>query len=238
MVITPLIPIVLRWFGITVLCVMSVALSSEPAYGTGGGATYVSVFVPGTVNDADSREWINLVATNGLLSGRPRHSSIALITVYAPGIHTSHVILRVMESSGGKRALLLTAPASLAKATRRVTLYVKHRATGLALLENKAGTWQHSTPQELLSRAEDGLESSQGHLISFSVAGFGQYWLIEGHKVHKEPYHRDIPEQLIQQLSGNDMFRGLLLWACALVLLSGAWVCSRWLHYVEQKRII
>jgi hypothetical protein len=194
----------------------------------------VGTFLTGAADDTGSREWVELVGVSGLLSGRPKRASLQLITVYAPGCNSGHLLLRELVSSDGSRSLLLTAPTSLVEKTRRVTLYVKSLSKQLVLLEYIEGSWQHRRPQPLRVVAKDSHDASQEDLLVFSMAGLGLYWLLEAHAPEGSVATLGPLDPSASRLLGGDMSRGLLPLVWSVVLLTLGWAISRWLHRAQR----
>src|SRR5687768_6198908 len=107
----PLVSMMIRQLGLTSLLALGLILYSQPGWGTSGGVTNGGIFPKGAAHDTGVREWVKLVKTGEVLSAWPKHSSIALITVYAPSVNGGHLILRELDTADGKKSLLLSAPA-------------------------------------------------------------------------------------------------------------------------------
>ena len=141
-----------RLVRIALLLAVTLLVSSQPARGSGGFGTSIAAFSTGACNDTGSREWVELTRTYGLLCGRPKHKSIELITVYAPGCDEGHLILRDLKGPDGRTILLFSAPANLMKKTVRATIYVKGHSKDLALLEHVEEDWKRVTPMKVLNK--------------------------------------------------------------------------------------
>lgn len=219
---------------ITLLLAVSLMLCSQPVSATSGSATSVGAFLTGAAVDTGSREWIDLVGVGGLLSGRPKRTSLTLITVYAPGCESGHLLLRELVSSEGRRSLLLTAPAPLVEKTRRVTLYVKSLSKQLVLLEYIEGSWQYRRPQPMRVAAKDSHDASQEDLLVFSVARLGLYWLLEDHAPELSVSTIGPLDPSASHLLGGGVSRGFLPWVWSVVLLILGWAISHWVHRAQQ----
>ena len=97
----------------------------QPVYGSTGGVTAVGAFSSAANDDTGARQWVMLHGTGGLLCGTPNHKLIELITVYAPGRDSGHLILRELKLPNGKQSILLSVPNSLMEKTLRTTIYLK-----------------------------------------------------------------------------------------------------------------
>jgi hypothetical protein len=225
---------IIRRLRTTVLLAVSLTLFSQPVSGTGGSATSAGAFTLGAADGTGAREWVELVGTGGLLSGRPNHKSIKLITVYAPGCDESHLILRELEFLDGRRSLLFSAPVSLLRKTLRATIYVKHHSMNLVLLEYAGGSWKLRKPQPIRVAAEDDHEAPEDNLLAFSVSGLGFYWLMEGNAPGLSVSSITSQDPSAIQLPGGSISRGVLPWAWSVLLLAVGWTVSRWLHRIER----
>jgi hypothetical protein len=225
----------MRRLGTAALLVFSLSLGSQPVNATSGGGTNIGVFTTGAANDTGSREWIALTGTDGFLSGWPRHTSIAFIVVYAPGADDGHLILRELESSGGRRSLLLSAPSTLVEKTRRVTLYVKHHSENLILLERTKTNWTPRSPQPIRIAVGGGDGATQEDLLAYSVAEFGLYWLVEESE-ESGVYVSSIIAQdtSASQLLGGGISRSVLPWGWSVLLLAVGWSMSRLIHRISR----
>lgn len=173
-----LVQTMMQQLGTTVLLAGSLILCSQSVSGSTGSAINVGAFTTGAADDTGARERVELVGTGNILSGRPKHESIELITVCAPGCDDGHLILRELEHSDGRRSLLLSAPAPLVKKTRRAMIYIKHPSKNLVLLEYAGGSWQQRRPQPFRVAAQAHYGTPQKDLLAFSVDGLGLYWLL------------------------------------------------------------
>lgn len=221
---------VIRRFRIVVFMAVCLILLSKSVSGSFGGVTNVGSFTKGASGDTGSREWIELMGSDGLLSGQPKHKAIKLITVYAPGTDVGHLILRELKLTDGRKSLLLSAPDSLSKKTIRVTLYVKNNSKNLSLLEYAEGKWIQRNPVSLRVDTEHNNEVLQDDLLAFSVEGFGKYWLLEGTPPDLSVASTDTHYQSAKVLLGGSISRGLLPLASSFMVLVIGWSISHWIH--------
>src|SRR2546425_297868 len=101
------------------LLIATLCLRSQFASGTGVPVTSGGAFIKGAADDLVQREWVGLEQRNGLFTGWPADSSVGLITIYAPGADADHLILRELVSAGRSHTILLSAPESLKRNTKR-----------------------------------------------------------------------------------------------------------------------
>lgn len=196
-----------------VLLAVSLILFGQPVSGSSGSVAHLGAFTTGAAHDTGSREWVELTASGDLLTGRPKHKAIALITVYAPGCEGGHLILRELQRPDGGRSLLLSAPASLLSKTRRATIYVKYPSKNLVLLEYVEGNWKQRRPQPFRVAAENSPGGLQSDLLAFSVEGLGFYWLVEDKELDVSMTSLLSPNPSASQLLGGGFSRGLLSFA-------------------------
>ncbi|MCD4754379.1 MAG: hypothetical protein K8R75_01050 [Deltaproteobacteria bacterium] len=222
--------IIPRFVIIALLLAAGLLFSTQTASSSVGSGTSIVALFGGASDDTGSREWVELVGTHGLLCGRPKHKSIELIAVYAPGCDKGHLILRELEISEGKTFFSFSVPASLLKKTARATIHVKGHNKDLVLLEYAQGSWKKRRPLRFSVAADDGYED----LLVFSVEGLGLYCLQE----------RDLPvssassvisnDSSASSLLGGDVYRGLLPLILSVVALVVCWSISRWIYRTEQ----
>lgn len=224
-----------RLVRIALLLAVTLLVSSQPARGSGGFGTSIAAFSTGACNDTGSREWVELTRTYGLLCGRPKHKSIELITVYAPGCDEGHLILRDLKGPDGRTILLFSAPANLMKKTVRATIYVKGHSKDLALLEHVEEDWKRHRPQMFRVAADDAHEGSQQNfLLAFSLDGLGLCCLQEQDSSVSPASSNISHNTSASSLLGGGISRGLLPLALSLVALLGGVAVSRWIHRTEQ----
>lgn len=225
----------MRRLSTRILLALSLLLCTQPASGSTGSTTSAGAFLTKAVDDFGAREWVELLSTGGLLSGQPRHPSIELITVHAPGCKTGHLILRKQKLADGRQSLLLSAPAPLARKTRRITIYVKHPSQHLILLEYVGGSWKPRRPQSFRITVEDDLASSQENLLAFAVEGFGPYWLLNSNSSIVPASSSTTQDLWASPSLSRDIFRGVLPWVSSILLLVVCWSISRFVHRIERK---
>jgi hypothetical protein len=220
----------MRKFVIFSLLTASLFLFIDPAFGSFGGANNIGPFNRGATGDSGLRELIHLKGRDGLLSGKPQNSAIKLITVYAPGAETGHLILRERKLEDGTKSLLLTVPDRLSERTVRATIYAKKSSMTLSLLEHVDGKWRHNSPVVLRVNAENGDEAMQDDLLVFSLRTLGNCFLLEGDAPSFVAASADSDYRSASVPLGGAIRRGVLPVVVACLLLAIGWVISEWLH--------
>jgi hypothetical protein len=210
---------------------------TQPASSTGSGGTSVGAFISGAAENLGKREVVELVDKGGLLAGWPAYNLIKLITIYAPGCDSSHLIIREIELPDGGKSLLLSAPSSLLDKTLRATIYVKHTSTDLVLLEYIRDRWERRKPQLLsITGTVDSKGASQDTLLAFPVEGIGSYWLLENNAsdlVISPPTSKAVSASSSPWT--DRIYRGLLPWGWSILLLVVGWTISHWIHKTERQ---
>jgi len=224
-----------RFAAITLFLAVNILVSAQPTSGSGGFGTSIVTFSTEACDDTGVREWVELAGTSGLLCGRPKHKSIQLITVYAPGCDKGHLILRELEAPDASTLLLFSAPASLMKNILRATIYLKGYRENLILFEYVGGIWRRRTPQQVCVAATGGREASQEPLLAFSVEGLGLFSLREQHQAVTTATTVGLPATSASSLLSGSTSHGLLPLGFSIVLLSVSWMLSRWIHWTEQN---
>jgi hypothetical protein len=219
----------MRQVTIFMLLTICFILLSKPVNGSFGGVNSVGPFTKGT-GDTGSREWIELIGNGGLLSGKPKHGDITLITVYAPGIDTGHLIFREISRADGRKSLLISAPDSLSKNTVRATIYIKPQSVNLSLLEYANGQWKQINPQSLRVDTENSNKVIRNDLLAFSVKGFGVYALHEGVSQDLSVFPNTSRYPSASVLLGGSISRGLLPFAWSTAFLVIGWIISILAH--------
>lgn len=189
----------------------------------------------GGADDTGIRERVELTAVGGLLIGHPRHSEIELITVYAPGIEKSHLILREIQQASDKKSLLFTAPDFLTDKIHRATIYLRQPAGNLVFFETVKGEWLQRIPQPFLSVTNNNENTvSDNELLAVSVSGFGPFWLLENDSpVNSLPVIEE-NSQTARSLLGGSMERALLPIVAAVLFLMLGWMASLWVHRLDR----
>lgn len=228
----------MRQLGILIIVVIAnLILSNHSAFGTSGGVTNVGALASGATEDTGSREWVELLRAGDLLIGRPAIKDIKLITVYAPGVDKSHLILREVKLPDGRSSLFFGAPNKLSRKTLRATIYMKHSSLNLVLLENVEGRWIERRPQAIPITENVRSETLQDVIVAFSVDKLGSYWVLEGHSQTLGQISSISQKQSASSLLGGGYMRGILPWAGAFLLLGIGWTLSRWTHSIERNRV-
>ena len=224
-----------RFAAITLFMAVNLLVSAQPTSGSGGFGTSIVALSTEACDDTGVREWVELAGTSGLLCGRPKHKSIQLITVYAPGCDKGHLILRELEAPDASTLLLFSAPAPLMKNILRATIYLKGYHENLTLFEYVGCIWRRRTPQQVCVAATGGREASQEPLLAFSVEGLGLFSLRDQDKAVPTATTVGLPTTSASSLLSGSPSRGLLPLGFSIVLLAGSWMLSRWIHWTEQN---
>lgn len=224
-----------RFVTITLFLAVNILVSAQPTSASGGFGTSIVTFSTEACDDTGVREWVELAGTSGLLCGRPKHKSIQLITVYAPGCNNGHLILRELEAPDVSTLLLFSAPAPLMKNILRATIYLKGYHENLTLFEYVEGIWRRRTPQQVYVGETGGREASQEPLLAFSVEGLGLFSLREQDKAVPTATTINLPATSASLLLSGSTLRGLMPLCFSIVLLSVSWMLSRWIHWTEQN---
>ena len=179
------------------------------------------------------RELVRLEKSGNIFVARPQHAFVKMITVYAPGLHEGHLILRELMTRDGKQTLLLTAPDVVQSRIQRATLYTTGLQENLVLLENVNGVWEKRFSQELaVDSIWSGVEQTET-FRTFSVHNLGLYWLVNPSLVDSVASHTS---QLTspRTLMGGEIAWGLLpsLLGITCFLLLGA--LSRYIHKISR----
>ena len=227
---TPVRMTISRFITIALLSAASLLLFTQTAGSSVGGGTSIVAFSGGAGNDTGSREWVELVGTYGLLCGQPKHKSIELIAVYAPGCDEGHLIFRELEISDGKTFFSFSAPASLLKKSVRATIHVKDYSKDLVLLEYAQGSWKERKPLRFSVATDDGHEE----LLAFSVEGLGLYCLLERDSSVSSASSIISNDTSANSLLGGGVYRGLLPLILSVVVLVVCWAVSRLVYRTEQ----
>jgi len=186
--------------------------------------------------DTGFRQSIELSSSSGMLVGRPNAGPVALISIYAPNIGASQVLLREIRLLSGDLTFLLTGPSSLESATRRATLFVRKDKPQLALWEWIDGAWK-SRPAQSIPLAQDTANtmSEQTEITAFSVERLGLYllWSSDFPKSGNGYLLSVNPNK--NTLLGGSIFRSLLPGLSALFAMILGILLSVWWHKREQK---
>jgi hypothetical protein len=222
----------MRQLTLLLLMTLFIFLSGKQVLGSYGGVTNVGPFVKGA-GDTGSREWVELTGNNGLLSGKPKHKNIKLITVYAPGIDKAHLILREIVQADGRKSLLISTPDYLSKVTVRATIFIKSQTENLSLAKYVNGQWAKIKPQSLRVDTENSINGSQDNLFSFSVSWLGAFMLYEGNPKELTISPKNTRYSSANELLGGDIYYGMLPLVTSILLLAIGWITSRLLHKRE-----
>jgi hypothetical protein len=213
--------------------IIGLTWSGPPLFAIGGNATIGGAFIEGPADERAVRERVLLRATDGVLSGRPRHSSVVLITVYAPGSASQNVILKESAGADGVRSVLLTAPPSLIAVTRRLTLFVRTNDSPVFLAGSENGRRALYTPVLLTGLSNSVAGRDGGSVAAFVLGGFTGPWLLasSGHAVAGTAAN----ERLEKQTFDTGVRRGFFPWISSLVVLSAAFLASRLAYYADTR---
>ena len=226
----------IRTHALIILLAIWLILIPQSGSSTGGGFNHVGTFAASTTDDNTGREWIDLVVTDDLLIGRPKNPSVPLITILAPGADGSHLILRLLEVSDGKRSLLLSAPSFLSKKLQRATIYVNHGSKDLILLKRIDKKWKIRNPQPVKVAEPEGFHIGESKLLAFSIKKFGMFWLIESDMLKVPKSSNIILVSSASSLVGGGFSRGLLPWFLAVLILILALSISQVIHKLERHK--
>lgn len=226
----------IRKLEIILFVAASLIILGQPVYGSSGGVTAVGAFSSAANDDTGSRQWVTLRSAGGLLCGTPNHKVIDLITVYAPGMDSGHLILRELELPDGKRSILLSAPNSLMEKTLRATIYMKASSRNSVLLEHVGGKWEHSHPVQLSLASENSHEAAHRDLLAYPVKGIGLYCLSESNSSELVGPLEVPADTSASRALGGSVTRGFLPWVSAALLLLIGWAISYCLHIFERAK--
>jgi len=215
---------------------VSLIIMAQSVYGSGGGVTNVGGFSIAANDDTGSRQRVALRSVSGLLWGTPNHNLIELITIYAPDINSSHLILRELKHPDGNRSILFSAPKLLLEKTLRANIYLKASSTKTRLFEDVGEKWECRQPVQLSVGTENNHEAAFRELLAYPVKGIGLYYLSESNTGElvgpsKVPAYPSVSRSL-----GGSVSSGLLPWVCAAVLLLIGWAISYCLHIFERAK--
>lgn len=207
-----------------------VLLSPYTIWGSTGGVTNVGAFVTHAEYSNAGREWVELTGTNGLLTGRPNHPLVKLITVYAPGVTHGHLILRELETRDAKQSFLLTAPDNITRQTERVTLYLNAPPKNLVLFEKVGKGWKKRLPQPFAVDLPGGRQAESKEIVAFSAQGLGFYWFARSTTPNSLVLAHVPQASSARSLIGGSLSLGMvpsMLWILLFVVVG--WV-SHWFH--------
>lgn len=222
-----------RFLRVGLAIVLVVLLLPHTIWGSTGGVTNVGAFVTHAEYSNAGREWVELVGTKGLLTGRPEHPLVKLITVYAPGVNRGHLILRELETRDAKQSFLLTAPDNITRQTERVTLYLNDPPKDLVLFEKVGEEWKKRLPQPFAVDAVDlpeGRQAETKKIVAFSAQGLGFYWFARSTTPNSLVLAHVPPPSSAQSLIGGSLSLGMfpsMLWILLFVVVG--WI-SHWVH--------
>jgi hypothetical protein len=207
---------------------------SLPVWGSTGGVTNVGGFSTSAEHFTGLREWVELDSTGKLLKGFLDHDLLKLMTVYAPGEGSGHMIFRELATLDGRRSFLLTAPQDLVEKIQRITLFLQPKSHSLELYEQNEGVWIKRMPQPLRVADPHDDEDTPQDLLAFSLEKPGFFWILESPSL---PLSRSsfVPQDSsAKSLMGGSILWGFSAWAASILLLSISWFISRWLHTFDQ----
>ena len=221
---------------IILLVALSPIFFGQPVYGSTGGVTTVGAFSGAANDDTGARQWVMLCGTSGLLCGTPNHKLLKLITVYAPGRDSGHLILRELKLPDGKRSILLSAPKSLMEKTLRATIYLKASSMNSELLERIGDKWVLRHPVQLNFASENSQGAADSDLLAYPVKRIGLYCLSESNSSELVGPLAVPGDTSGSRSLGGSVTRGFLPWVSAALLLLIGWVVSYCLHIVEREK--
>jgi hypothetical protein len=179
--------------------------------------------------DTGSREWVELKRAGPLLKGRPKRSTVKLLTLYAPGYNEGHLLLRELKTSSGAKTLLLTGPESLANRVRRVNVFMDSGTPHQAFLENVDGHWQKRLPQLIdVTNTHTRESGDSASLLAYSFKSLGLYRTEEDNPLHVVASRNNMPAL-------GDVNSGLAVIGLAVVILVCGWSVSNWIHSKDQN---
>ena len=221
---------------IATICLISfLFFPGQQANATSGSAISAGAVTNGAAEETGFREWVELEGSDGLLYGRPNHKSVQTITAYAPGINEGHLILRELATKDAGRLLLLSAPDSLQENILRVTIYLKHHNKHLALYEYEEDEWHYRRPYLIQQVPEGGNRVGPQNIMAFTMKGLGLFWFAEKN-FSGLPISTEFPQAISASvLLGGGIFRGILPWTWALLLLFLARTISRRIYKSESS---
>ncbi|MDR4484684.1 MAG: hypothetical protein R3B95_15975 [Nitrospirales bacterium] len=205
-----------------------------PVWGSTGGVTNVGGFTTSAEHFTGVREWVELDSTGKLLKGFLAHDLLKLMTVYAPGASSGHIIFRELATRDGRRSFLLTAPDDLAEKIQRITLFLQPKSHLLELYEQNEGVWTKRMPQPLRVAALHDAEDPPQDLVAFSLEKPGFFWILESSSLPL-PRSSFVP----QDSSAKSLMGGSILWgfsalAASILLLVIGWMISCRIHAFDQ----
>jgi len=217
-----------QFFAICLLLLSTSVVASSIGTMNGG------LVAGGGADSTGYRERIELSRSGGLLVGRPKHSSIELITINAPEIADGHLILREIKPSAGRSSLLFSAPDSLVKNTRRITIYLPHDNEDFIFLEAYGGKWIKHELQPFSRTLKSKGSAVEGELLAVSVHGLGPFWLLEnGSSTTFDPLAEN-SHQSARLLLGGDLKVALQPLAIAILFLVFGWGISLLVHRLDR----
>lgn len=205
-----------------------------PVWGSTGGVTNVGGFSSSAEHFTGVREWVELNRSGKVLKGVLDHDVLKVLTVYAPGTDSGHIIFREMNTLDGRRSFLLTAPDDLMENIQRMTLFLQSTSGAVELYEQADGHWINHLPQAL--RVADHHEQRGGtqDLLAFSVEKPGFFWVLESPSPPLTEASFVPQDPSAKSLMGGSMLWGFSVWMASILLLAIAWFISRRLHTFDQ----
>ncbi len=200
-------------------------LAPHTMWGSTGSVTNAGALIAHAEYSNANREWVELVGRGGILTGRPDHHLVKLITVYAPGLDRGHLILRELETREGKQSLLLTAPNYITQQTKRVTLYLHDPPEDLVLFEKIGEEWKKRLPQSFNVDLPKGEPTRAKKIVAFSAQELGFYWFARSTTPNSLVLTHAPQEPSARSLIGGSLSLGLfpsLLWVLLFVIVGWA----------------
>ncbi|MDY6853600.1 MAG: hypothetical protein SWO11_02665 [Thermodesulfobacteriota bacterium] len=222
-------------FVATIFFILLLFFSGQQANATSGSVISGGAVSNGVAEETGFRECVELNGSDGLLYGRPNHKSVQMITAYAPGIDKGHLTLRELATKDAGYLLLLSAPDSLQESVGRVTIYLKHHNQHLALYEYEEEEWHYRRPY-LIQQVAEGVDGiGPQNIMAFTMKGLGLFWLAEKN-FSELSISTEVPHAISASLLlGGGIFRGILPWIWAFLLLFLARTISRRIYKSESS---
>ncbi len=219
------------------LLALIVWLPCPLAWSSGGSLVSSGAFESAGGKATGYREWVDLEGANGLLRGATKASLLKSITVYAPEVQESHLIVRQLKLSDVHESILVSVPDEFRGQIKRATLFLEALPENLSLYEYLDGKWYLREPVNLIGRTHEALgEPSRVHLQAFPVKQLGFYCIGESPPVGNEAPPGPAGHMAPGVLPGGSLWRGVvpLLFATFLTITCGA--VAYLLHRIEKSR--
>ncbi|MHC4309630.1 MAG: hypothetical protein ACYS3N_10695 [Planctomycetota bacterium] len=198
--------------------------SNTVAIASGSGLGGAMFFWRNTSDSTGQREIINLDLRGNVLFGLSKKSKrIHMITVCAPGIKESRLILREIENADGTLTFFFSGPKSLSERISKMTVFCYHPYCQYRLIQYVNGTFKSYDNTTIpVSEIEPAMESHDS-LLAFVINNLGMYWVVNSLK--SEESQQLLPANYASPTTplAGGLYRGLLpLSAAVLLLLVGS----------------